>query len=51
VQLAGLAAPGDMIIFLGAGDITKWAAGFAQGLKERRGGGAPSPPCRKCAAG
>src|SRR5205085_9644667 len=26
-QLAGLAAPGDMIIFLGAGDITKWAAG------------------------
>jgi UDP-N-acetylmuramate--alanine ligase len=38
VQLAGLAAPGDMIIFLGAGDITKWAAGFAQGLKERRGG-------------
>jgi UDP-N-acetylmuramate--alanine ligase len=38
VQLAGIAAPGDMIIFLGAGDITKWAAGFAQGLKERRGG-------------
>jgi UDP-N-acetylmuramate--alanine ligase len=38
VQLAGLAAPGDMIIFLGAGDITKWAAGFAQGLRERRGG-------------
>ena len=37
-QLAALAAPGDMIIFLGAGDITKWAAGFAQGLKERRGG-------------
>ncbi|WP_395612799.1 UDP-N-acetylmuramate--L-alanine ligase [Allosphingosinicella sp.] len=38
VQLAGIAAPGDMIIFLGAGDITKWAAGFAQGLRERRGG-------------
>ena len=38
VQLAGVAAPGDMIIFLGAGDITKWAAGFAQGLRERRGG-------------
>ena len=35
-QLAGLAAPGDMIIFLGAGDITKWAAGFAEGLKARR---------------
>ena len=35
-QLAGLAAPGDMIIFLGAGDITKWAAGFAEGLKAMR---------------
>jgi UDP-N-acetylmuramate--alanine ligase len=35
-QLAGIAAPGDMIIFLGAGDITKWAAGFAEGLKARR---------------
>jgi UDP-N-acetylmuramate--alanine ligase len=37
LQLAGIAAPGDMIIFLGAGDITKWAAGFAEGLRERRG--------------
>ncbi|HST35819.1 MAG TPA: UDP-N-acetylmuramate--L-alanine ligase [Allosphingosinicella sp.] len=37
-QLAEIAAPDDMIIFLGAGDITKWAAGFAEGLKERRGG-------------
>ena len=36
MQLAGIAAPGDMIIFLGAGDITKWAAGFAEGLKARR---------------
>ena len=36
-QLAEIAAPGDMIIFLGAGDITKWAAGFADGLKARRG--------------
>jgi UDP-N-acetylmuramate--alanine ligase len=35
-QLAGLAAPGDMIIFLGAGDITKWAAGFADGLRKAR---------------
>jgi UDP-N-acetylmuramate--alanine ligase len=35
-QLAGMAAPGDMIIFLGAGDITKWAAGFAEGLKAGR---------------
>jgi UDP-N-acetylmuramate--alanine ligase len=38
-QLAGIAAPGDMIIFLGAGDITKWAAGFAAGLKARRAAG------------
>jgi len=37
-QLAGIAAPGDMIIFLGAGDITKWAAGFAEGMKARRAG-------------
>jgi UDP-N-acetylmuramate--alanine ligase len=36
-QLAEIAQPGDMIIFLGAGDITKWAAGFADGLKARRG--------------
>jgi UDP-N-acetylmuramate--alanine ligase len=36
-QLAEIAQPGDMIIFLGAGDITKWAAGFAEGLKARRG--------------
>ena len=35
-QLAAVAAPGDMIIFLGAGDITKWAAGFAEGLSARR---------------
>jgi len=35
-QLAGLAAPGDMIIFLGAGDITKWAAGFGEGITARR---------------
>jgi UDP-N-acetylmuramate--alanine ligase len=35
-QLAGIAAPGDMIIFLGAGDITKWAAGFAEGLAKAR---------------
>jgi len=35
-QLAGLAAPGDMIICLGAGDITKWAAGLADGIKAAR---------------
>jgi UDP-N-acetylmuramate--alanine ligase len=35
-QLAGLAAPGDMIICLGAGDITKWAAGMADGIAKAR---------------
>jgi len=35
-QLAGLAAPGDMIICLGAGDITKWAASMADGIKAAR---------------
>ena len=31
-----LAAPGDMVICLGAGDITKWAAGLADGIAEAR---------------
>jgi UDP-N-acetylmuramate--alanine ligase len=35
-QLAGLAAPGDMVICLGAGDITKWAAGLADGIRAAR---------------
>jgi UDP-N-acetylmuramate--alanine ligase len=35
-QLAGLAAPGDMIICLGAGDITKWAAGLADAIRAER---------------
>jgi UDP-N-acetylmuramate--alanine ligase len=35
-QLAAVAAPGDMIICLGAGDITKWAAGLADGIKAAR---------------
>ena len=30
-----LAAPGDMVICLGAGDITKWAAGLADGIRGR----------------
>jgi UDP-N-acetylmuramate--alanine ligase len=37
-QLGHLAAPGDMIICLGAGDITKWAAGLADGIKAARAG-------------
>jgi UDP-N-acetylmuramate--alanine ligase len=35
-QLGPLAAPGDMVICLGAGDITKWAAGLAQGIGKAR---------------
>ncbi|MGZ8283612.1 MAG: glutamate ligase domain-containing protein, partial [Allosphingosinicella sp.] len=35
-QLRDLAAPGDMVICLGAGDITKWAAGLADGLRDAR---------------
>ena len=35
-QLTHLAAPGDMIICLGAGDITKWAAKLADGIDQAR---------------
>jgi UDP-N-acetylmuramate--alanine ligase len=35
-HLRDLAAPGDMIICLGAGDITKWAAGLAGGIRKAR---------------
>ena len=35
-HLRDLVAPGDMIICLGAGDITKWAAGLADGIREAR---------------
>jgi UDP-N-acetylmuramate--alanine ligase len=35
-QLTHLAAPGDMVICLGAGDITKWAAGLADGISKAR---------------
>jgi UDP-N-acetylmuramate--alanine ligase len=35
-HLRDLAAPGDMIICLGAGDITKWAAGMADGIRQAR---------------
>jgi UDP-N-acetylmuramate--alanine ligase len=32
LQLRDIAARGDMVICLGAGDITKWAAGLADGI-------------------
>ena len=34
--LATSIQPGDMVVCLGAGDITKWAAGLAQAIAERR---------------
>ena len=34
--LAADAQDGDMVICLGAGDITKWAAGLADAIRERR---------------
>lgn len=35
--LAASVQPGDMVVCLGAGDITKWAAGLADAIKARRG--------------
>ena len=35
-SLRDVAAPGDMIICMGAGDITKWAAGLPEGIKAAR---------------
>ncbi|AYJ87151.1 UDP-N-acetylmuramate--L-alanine ligase [Sphingomonas paeninsulae] len=36
LALAGEAQPGDMVVCLGAGDITKWAAGLAAGIEGAR---------------
>jgi UDP-N-acetylmuramate--alanine ligase len=36
VQLAADARPGDMVVCLGAGDITKWAAGLADAIAGAR---------------
>jgi UDP-N-acetylmuramate--alanine ligase len=36
LQLRDVAADGDMVICLGAGDITKWAAGLADGIRQAR---------------
>ena len=35
-RLRDIAARGDMVICLGAGDITKWAAGLADGIRKAR---------------
>ena len=34
-ELAGIIRPGDMVVCLGAGDITKWAAGLAPAITAR----------------
>ena len=39
LTLADSAQPGDMIVCLGAGDITKWAGGLADKIKFLRAGG------------
>ncbi|WP_419815441.1 UDP-N-acetylmuramate--L-alanine ligase [Glacieibacterium sp.] len=39
VAMAAEARPGDMIVCLGAGDITKWAAGLAAGIAAVRAAG------------
>ena len=36
VQLASIVQPGDQVICLGAGDITKWAAGLAAAIAQAR---------------
>jgi len=36
--LAGEIAHGDMVVCLGAGDITRWAAGLAAAIAAKRGG-------------
>jgi UDP-N-acetylmuramate--alanine ligase len=36
-ELAGVVQPNDMVVCLGAGDITKWAAGLADAIAEARG--------------
>ena len=37
IELASVIKPNDMVICLGAGDITKWAAGLADSIKKARG--------------
>ena len=35
-NLRDLAADGDLVICMGAGDITKWAAGLSDGIRKAR---------------
>jgi UDP-N-acetylmuramate--alanine ligase len=41
--LRDLAADGDLVICMGAGDITKWAAGLAEAVRAEREAIAPLP--------
>ncbi|PZO87323.1 MAG: UDP-N-acetylmuramate--L-alanine ligase, partial [Sphingomonas sanxanigenens] len=36
-ELAGVVRADDLVVCLGAGDITKWAAGLADAISEARG--------------
>jgi UDP-N-acetylmuramate--alanine ligase len=38
-ELANVAQPGDMVVCLGAGDITKWAGGLEAAIRVLRSGG------------
>ncbi len=38
-ELASIAQPGDMVVCLGAGDITKWAGGLEAAIRVLRSGG------------
>jgi UDP-N-acetylmuramate--alanine ligase len=35
-ELAGIVEPGDLVVCLGAGDITKWAAGLAKAIASKQ---------------
>jgi UDP-N-acetylmuramate--alanine ligase len=35
-ELTGVVEPGDFVVCLGAGDITKWAAGLATAIAGKR---------------
>jgi UDP-N-acetylmuramate--alanine ligase len=55
-NLRDLAARGDTVICLGAGDITKWAAGLADGIRCARlakisDSHSPPPPTKTHASG
>jgi UDP-N-acetylmuramate--alanine ligase len=50
-ELRDLAAEGDMVICMGAGDITKWAGALAKGIADARATKAPVPPAGGAAGG